>query len=99
MNLEKVVDIPQASVTFAPSAMDVPKWVGTIRGRIQEEIRQMSRSGWFEEDTLTTQVLAFGDEEEEEEDGDLGDLTDDDEDWDEDDWDDDDDLDDDDRRR
>lgn len=52
----------------------------------------MNRSGWFEEEPLTTQVLAFDDEDEE--DSGLGDLTEDDEDWDEDDWDEDDDLDD-----
>ena len=45
----------------------------------------MSRSGWFEEETLTT-VLAFDDEDEESGDGeDLGDWEDDEADWDEDD--------------
>ena len=53
----------------------------------------MSRSGWFEEDALVTQVLAYDDDEDED-----GDWTEDDEDEDEDDdwedWDDDEDDDD-----
>jgi hypothetical protein len=54
----------------------------------------MNRSGWFEVEALTPQVLALDDKEE---DDDLGDIAEDEDDWDEDDWDeDDDDLDDDD---
>jgi hypothetical protein len=55
---------------------------------IQEEIRIMIRSGWFEDDVLKTHVLAYGDDENDDADEDWGD---DEEEWDEDDWDEDDD--------
>jgi hypothetical protein len=52
-----------------------------------EEISKMIRSGWFEDDVLKTQVLAYDDEDEDENEDADEDWGDEEEDWDEDDWD------------